>query len=100
MITKFNLFEEVKEKGDKYSVPEKGDYIICSDENFESLKNLIANNIGQIREIYTDKEGFKTISVYYNDSPEYITVWEREILYWSKNKEELEPYITANKYNL
>ena len=100
MITKFKLFEDVKEKGDKYSEPEEGDYVICSTENFDALKYVVANNIGQIRAIYTDKQDFKTISVYYNNTPEYLTVWEHEILYWSKNKEELEPYITANNYNL
>jgi len=28
------------------------------------------------------------------------TFYKHKIIYWSKNKEDLEPYLQANKYNL
>jgi len=100
MITKFKLFEDVKEKGDKFSEPEEGDYVICSPDNFAVSKNIVKNNIGQIARIEDDhNSNLKKIYINY-DLSSNLMAWNNEIIYWSKNKKELEPYIAANKYNL
>jgi len=108
MITKFKIYESIND-----GEPEIGDYVIC-DPDFRNLFNFINNNIGQIINYpsTTDKYVIK-----YENVPEsiysffdvnislsghtYKRYFQRdEIIYWSKNKEDLEHLIQSKKYNL
>lgn len=86
--------------------PEKGDYVICDATNFDSLKSIIDSNIGVISDINNNRQRNG-----YNIDVDYINVLEQrgcftvnmmlnEILYWSKDKKELEEILVAKKYNL
>lgn len=92
--------------------PQIGDYVIL-DKTFDA--EFCSNNIGQI--IKADPE----VSVYFSElygDHDYIVKYENMpkepeefigdktftsfewILYWSKNKEELEAILASSKYNL
>jgi hypothetical protein len=95
MITKFNLYESINNK------PRKGDYVIVT-----FVKKIIPT-IGKI-EYVNNKYSFPYL-VEFDDNFNYyeygldennIVVELDEIVYWSKNKEDLEPIIQGNKYNL
>jgi hypothetical protein len=72
--------------------PEIGDYIIVNLKN-STIGELLSNSIGKIVEynnkIYKVKYGTTNWTVYRNEIEEF-----------SKNKEDLEPFIAAKKYNL
>ena len=84
-----------------YSV---GDYVIIQTEN---IPDFIENNIGQIIKIANYNEisvkyeniPIKYKSYYFTDNNERRFV-NSQILHCSKNKEDLEHILTANKYNL
>jgi len=83
--------------------PEIGDYIICDGEyTDEEFSNHINNNIGILLVIgplsceifypdYIDKN-------YTNGKPYYINY--NDILFWSKDKKELEIILKSRKFNL
>lgn len=82
MITKFKIFETANE-----GEPEVGDYITDS------------TNPSRIGKIYHKNYGeYWTVS-YLDNTLVYFVDFD-EVTHWSKNKEDLEPYIIANKYNL
>jgi hypothetical protein len=58
-------------------------------------KDEIENSIGQIEEMYKYSGTCKVIFDYIE-----MTCNLSDIVFYSKNKEDLIPYITANKYNL
>ena len=104
--------------------PKVGDYVACeenllfSSEDDLSNHNFISNNIGRItkieeegpyRDSYKDKVYIAYIVEYDNvpkDKKYNILYFKnlffslREIKFWSKNKEDVEEYLTAKKYNL
>lgn len=112
--------------------PKTGDYVICRESDNENtpqiLANFINNNIGKITSISKDIDIFnlkkqKTLyKVQYKNIPNNILTYfqsdetmdtqmlkirpmiKSEILYYSKNKTEVENYlitnIIADKYNL
>lgn len=97
-------FEDINE-------PEVGDYVICSEEHDGLSKKLIdftSNNIGQLIEI--DGTQYYPFVVKYDDNvPLELEVnflhntrgmMRAEIIHYSKNKEDLEMILNANKYNL
>jgi len=93
--------------------PEKGDYVICQEDG--KLDEFLSLNIGQVKYIdsydkidtlYTvgyDKISYEVRS-YFSKRIEYNQYLRNmlieEIKYWSKNKEDLEVILQANKYNL
>jgi hypothetical protein len=108
MITKFKLFENVSQP------PKIGDYVIIDYTGFvqasgdKQLYDFYLNNVGKVIggnnedhqyqwekvPIFTDrfrKDYFK------NNIREYHGSW---FMCWSDDKEELEAYLTAKKYNL
>lgn len=111
-------FKDIKES----QLPEIGDYVICEDESIaldEETKEFISNNIGKIINIFTKgiTKGSKTIYIVkYENIPNIAKQWFglfsacdsddtrqmdlSEIIKFSKNKEELEEYLVAKKYNL
>jgi phosphoribosyl 1,2-cyclic phosphodiesterase len=114
MITKFELYEESKE-----ILPVVGDYIIAKKENddFEddNFIDFVNSSIGYIFK----NPGKYVYIVKYEDIPENIKsffqysdytkglkignsilVYGTDIEHWSKNKEDLTPFIKSNKYNL
>jgi hypothetical protein len=92
--------------------PNVGDYVICTNNFFnENLREFLQNNIGRI--INGEKSSMDYYIVFYEDIDDdlnkyfneladgyEIPIFESEILYWNKNKEELQYIIDANKYNL
>lgn len=115
MITKFKIYEKLN-IGIKDTKPEKGDYVITTldyiiDEGDQApgidiirkCRNYIENNIGQISHYSSD-----TVFITYENLPvdgnfipnEDVAFDIKYIIYWSKNKKDLEPIIAAKKYNL
>jgi hypothetical protein len=115
MIVKFKLFEELNE-----TPPKVGDYVIVEEEDEDVFGdidyiNFINSSIG-----YIFKSPGKSIHLvkYYNipdnikkyfqysDFSEGLKIGNGiiasndKIKYWSKNKEDLLPFIAINKYNL
>ena len=110
--------------------PQINDYVIClENQNIQqNLSNFIKYNIGKITNISKDIDIFNlkknkiVYSVQYKNIPNNILIYfqdnetmnteylkirpmtKSEILYWSKNKADVEHYlitnIIANKYNL
>ena len=102
--------------------PEAGDYVICNENNnlSSNICNFISNNIGKIV-YYINNDEFKKYNVQkdyryiieYDNIPANIQTYfsytvaedcrrmsRDEIIYWSKNREDLEAIIDAKKYNL
>jgi len=98
------------------NTPQVGDYVIASLKTDKDIGIFIANNIGQIvaisendiNKLYTVKffNIEKDIEKFFFTEPEYgeymtlMFFYKYEILAFSKNKEELETILNANKYNL
>jgi len=116
MITKFKIYEAVN-KGE----PEVGDYVIAKIDDFGDLflldegwfgniEKIINNNIGilvnVVEEIDVTNEPFcvKYPGADFGESDnfekDYWWFSENDIIYWSKNKEELEEILATKKYNL
>ncbi len=90
MITKFKIFENINE-----SEPKIGDYVICKTRSTDTIefKKYVDNNIGKIVDNY--------LAYYYVKFKEKTYIFTiGNILYWAKNKEDIEVLIQANKYNL
>ena len=103
MIIKFKTYESINE-----DEPELGDYVICKESHEHEIvvQNFLSQNIGKIVEM---NKGYKYIVKYKNipnDTKKYFIYQgtrgmdRNEIKYWSKDKEELESILNANKYNL
>jgi len=109
----------MKKEGNK--VPKVGDYVICKEysdgngnSNDEFFLKFLSENIGQIIKINLYNTINCSFVVEYNDVPrelsEYFSyenyrsnsrkMFIDEIVYFSKNKKDLDMYITANKYNI
>jgi len=100
-------FEKLNQKK-----PQVGDYVICQDEE-DDLISFMNNNIGKIIDIsHNDKIPF---DIEYENIPSNIQNYfgfnnniknnnrvmsREEILYWSKNKEDLKQIILQRKYNI
>jgi len=102
--------------------PEIGDYVICKDQNSDlKLNAFLLENTGlciDIIEPNPTKNTLRTESYkilyeniqhkylsdnFFNQQPNssgYRYMKRDEILYFSKNKEDLQIYIDTNKYNL
>jgi len=74
--------------------PEVGDYVICNGD-FSTNKDFITTHIGEIRRI--DSWQYK-IKYKYNQNDYLCNL--NCILYWSKNKKELELILNTNKFNI
>ena len=109
MITKFKIYEQLDE-----GTPMYGDYVICLEQESgdDEFDNFLLNCIG---EIVGYSEGSYDYIIKYNDIPNQFLFYfgsngtnyrlcrpmkKSEILHWSENKEDLEPFIQSNKYNL
>ena len=87
--------------------PQIGDYVICKDEYNTVIQDFISNSIGII---IPGETGRKYYTVKYENIPRSIRTYFRidgdrsfgknDIVYHSKNKEDLEHFVQANKYNL
>jgi len=112
MIKYFKIFETVNQ-----GEPEVGDFVICKKRNKIPTLNLdpnfndfISSNIGKIIS-FDELNGY---SVHFDDVPYEIRYnfgfWQPlyrtgriltfNLLYWSKNREDLLPFIQANKFGL
>ena len=93
--------------------PKIGDWVICELHKMTDIpayykyNEIISNNIGQLVEINEKKE-LNCIIKYFNNIgkdnnwfyDDHTCVNMNEILYWSKDKKELEDILAAKKYNL
>jgi len=100
--------------------PVIGDYVICYEENMnDELSKFLSENIGIIFLNFSDTcseeikyrddslvkyfnvpESIKYCFNYIDSSSSSRIMSRKEIIYFSKNKEDLEIILTANKYNL
>ena len=116
MITIFKIFE-------KQRLPKKGDYVILNlGSSTQEMKEFTKNNIGKIITnriltydsnkyiykieydllTYEDKKIFNDFYRIFGIKNEInkFKVDHNEIEYWSENKEDVERYLKAKKYNL
>ena len=109
MITIFKIFEN-------QDGPQVGDYVICCDHDMGTpdLQNFIDNNVGLL--IKREKDGMYIVKyenilkevrseMRYLDEDGYnhknvALMYYHEIIYWSKDKEDCESWLSAKKYNL
>jgi len=80
--------------------PEKGDYVIVNmKDNPTAIGNLLEKYIGRITTtLLPTATSDWSYSVKFGNIEWWIK--RREIVDWSKNKEDLEHYIIANKFNI
>lgn len=103
MIVNFKIFENVKDSTD-LDYPMVGDYVYCYDttEGIPEFDEFLNNNIGKIIKIehfyYVEFENFEELLNMEFNHP--VNFQLKEIIFWSKNKEHVEAYIAAKKYNL
>ena len=122
MITKFKIYETINN-----GKPQVGDFVICDVSEQYSRSDLlffvtteaidfISKNIGYIWKIPTPEnylvkyfnipENLEKFIFHYSDyskglkSGNSILIDIENIKHWSKNKEELKPFLVANKYNI
>jgi hypothetical protein len=107
MITIFKIFEA------KSKLPNKGDYVFCTTSNSyldKRIENYCTTHIGKVTEIQnrSGKGMLPTMFTIEYELPEDLggfkvhnKIWNiKDIEYWSKNYEEVELLIKADKYNL
>jgi len=88
--------------------PKVDDYVLCEEETKdENVKEYVKTHIGQIliiedllKTMYNYKVFYKNSNKYFGNNGNCRSMERNEIIHWSKNKEDLLPYLTANKYNL
>jgi len=95
---------------EKLNEPQIGDYVICEESSQIGDKRtiqFISNNIGQFIKwnTYPNSSRYPFIIYYETASVNLFSKKTREmnlkeIIYFSKNKEDCEDYLAAKKYNL
>lgn len=91
------------------SEPEIGDYVYCKNttDNNKEFDKFLEFNIGKIMaslphlrpgDIYVKFDNFEESGVDGINHP--VNFLRDEILYWSKDKEDVEIYMNSKKYNL
>jgi len=107
MITKFKIYESID-----IGEPELYDYVICDEVVEPILSDWMKCNIGEI--IKVDNKRDCKFNVWYENIPNTLKFYfqsrdhdkgfrpmmNREILHWSKDKEDLEALLNLDKYNL
>jgi len=74
--------------------PSEGDYVILKNE-----VNFIEDRIGKIIvDLSSDMANFRTYKVEFDDKT--FDVWDSEILFHSKSREECDVFLNAKKYNV
>jgi hypothetical protein len=91
----------------KNKTPEVGDYVICEDDfGNEIITNFISSTAGKIKKKLKGNLDSHTYLVYYENAPNIgfrnscreMTL--KDIIHFSKNKEDLEAILAAKKYNM
>jgi len=97
MITEFKIYERFNE-----GKPEVGDYVICGggyigDNDGPILKDFVLNDIGKV-----ENDSMYLYKIIYSNSEITKTYYTKlhDIIYWSKNKEELYSALNTNKFNI
>ena len=101
MITKFKIYENINQ-------PQIGDYVICKDDYYDKLNEYLSKNIGEIigknkiTNIYFVKfdEMPQIINKFYFNSDNERGFIQKDIIYWNKDKSELEVTLNSKKYNI
>jgi len=101
----------IKQYEEKDYIPHVGDYVLCHTESDTKDKDTFNHTIGYFDRMFSSyyvirfdkKQEMKQGNRIYakNDLDKiYLYAYKYEVIYWSKNKEELELILTANKFNL
>jgi hypothetical protein len=104
---------------EKYKRPQVGEYVICKDTTsnlnaaYEPINDYLENHIGKIIQIkngaprpFLVQYDFNYLSdvhwdvKYYFGNNNVVKFSSHDILFHSKNKEDLEMRLTVNKYNI
>jgi len=105
---------KVRKFNEKLNVdePKLGDYTICIYSSNGKVNKIISSKIGKIINIdynsnfpydirYDELPMDRTITRYFNNKDSHSFIFKiDEILYFSENKEDLEPMLQAKKFNL
>ena len=104
------LFEDVNSFDSTFdSDPEIGDYVICDD--YGTLKSFLLNSMGKIVYVLPDSEVY-VVEYYcipeeikyrfntYNDKHNCRYFSKEKIKYWSKDKQDLQKILDAQKFGL
>jgi hypothetical protein len=94
MITKFKIYESLND-----GEPEKGDYVIVNVNDKNYSKHIVDEVNSNI---------FRLIDIIYQENHityviDYLERWlisRKEIIYWTKDKKDLELTLKANKFNI
>lgn len=78
--------------------PQIGDFVVINVSHITNFKDFIENNVGKI--IKTDAHINWPYEIQYDIIKKSIITSRKEILYFSKNKEDCEAYLASKKYNL
>ena len=93
--------------------PKIGDYVIVNiDTDYTEIKNYLSDKIGIIKEMgewraedyiiefeeYFPENFWEFLEITSNSK--IMTIYKKEIKYWSDNKQELQKLLFLNKYNL
>lgn len=96
MITQFKIFE-------KLDYPQIGDYVICKEDWYDKLNEYLSENIGKIigysetLKVFYVKfdEMSHTLNTLYFNTDNERGFFQKDILYWSKDKAELEAMLKS-----
>jgi hypothetical protein len=102
---------DIQKEYEKIKGPQVGDYVIAFNDRYEngSLQGILSQIIGRISEIkfgyysveYDPKDFLFQDMIKVNQNEPFGTLVNKEdIKHYSKNKEDLELILKANKYNL
>ena len=91
---------------------EIGDYVICkypvNIQHFKEIYDFLLSHVGQIKDYYYSSND-TLYEIFYDEDLPYVDdvknkkrifLSKKQFLYISKNKEDLEAKISAQKYNL
>ena len=96
MITKFKIFETLNLNGTHLEKLKDGDYVILSFRYFMTNDKL-ENKIGRLIRV---RRHYDEIDIDFGDGVKLYGTSISNVKYWSSDKEELETFIAAKKYNM
>lgn len=106
------IYEEIYENQNE---PKLGDYVICkwtSADDSHEANVFVENKIGKISKIREINNTTKSYIVEYDNIPDelefytyqkngsWFTFKRKDLLKWSRSKDELQMYIDSKKYNI
>jgi len=103
MITKYKIYEKIEIIKPPFEI---GDYVITKSQNAGLISIFTDNNIGQLLKYYNNNG----CRIKYDNIPKNLKGFFdntdvrgfdlNQIIYWSKDKKDLEVILASKKYNL